>query len=333
MALPSQRRVVLATLSGVALLVAMVVWTGFSEIVGRARAASLPRLGAAVVAYAAFFVARGWRWRLLLARAAPVTVATTSQLTAVGWLANSLLPLKGGDVLRAALLARRAKMHVVASVATIAIERALDLASLALMAALALAFAPRALPLPAWLTPALQLAAIIPIVGLVVLLVCVNRRELVVTQARRVPAVGDRLAGLLASTLDGLAALAREPRLIAALAPLTLLVAALQVIVIALLALAFLPALGVGLALAGSALFLLSFAVSVTPGNVGTYEAAFVAIFVAFGADPADALAAGLLTHVASTLIVAIWGGLALATLGTEGALVPRARPTRGGSL
>lgn len=333
-------RVLLLTVIGFGLLGALLAFVGPSRVADAVRGASPLYLALGVASYLAFFLARGFRWRMLFSKSAPdVRLSTTTGTTAVGWLANSILPLKGGDVLRAALLARRDKVSLVTSASTVALERVLDLLGLAMVAALGLLMLPRSLQLPDGVAFALEIVWILPLLSLVALGVLVALRVRAMALAERTVGrwgkVGQKLVHFLDVTLAGLDALSRQPRLLMTLLPLTLVVAILQALIFTFLVMAFIPGTPPGLAFAGSAIFLLSFVVSVTPGNVGTYEAAFAAVFTALGAAPEVAVPAAVLTHFATTLIVAACGGAALLALGmesTRAAWRPTRVPQQGGA-
>lgn len=326
-------RVLLLSLLGAGLLVALVWYVGPARVVDALAHASPAHLALAVASYLAFFVLRGVRWKMLFSRSAPdVRLSTTTSATAVGWLANSILPLKGGDVLRAALLARREKVGLVTSASTVALERVLDLLGLAMVAAVGLLLLPRSLELPAGLGRAMEIVWILPLLSLLVLGVLVVLRERTLALARatlgRAGKVGRKLVDFLDITLSGLDALARRPALLLALLPMTLLIAVAQALIFTFLVAAFIPGTPLALAFAGSSVFLLSFVVSVTPGNVGTYEAAFAAVFTALGVAPEVAVPAAILTHLTTTLIVAACGSAALLAMGWETSRVAW-RPTR----
>lgn len=331
-------RAALAFVAGAALLGALVWYVGPAQVVEAVKEASPAYLALAFLTYAAFFVVRGIRWRVLFSSSAPdVRLSSTTGLTAVGWLANSILPLKGGDVLRAALISKREKVALATSASSIGLERVLDLLGIALVAALGLALLPTA-GWPAGLVLAMEIAWILPLVAIAVLAVLVRFRVQTVAVAARMlrpfGKVGQNLLHFGETVLAGLDALSRRPALLLKLAPLTVVAAILQPLIFAFLVMAFIPGTGFVPAFAGSAIFLLSFVVSVTPGNVGTYEAAFAAVFVAIGVPAEVALPAGILTHLATTLIVALLGSAALLALGVESDKLswrPTRVPTQGG--
>jgi uncharacterized protein (TIRG00374 family) len=326
-------RVVLLTLLGVGLLAVLLAYVGPGRVVEALAGASPLYLGLALASYLAFFLLRGLRWRMLFSKSAPdVRLSTTTGATAVGWLANSILPLKGGDVLRAALLAKREKVGLVTSASTVALERVLDLLGLAMVAALGLLLLPRSLDLPDGLGRAMEIVWVLPLLSLALLALLVVFRAPTLAFARRtlgrLGKLGGKLVDLLDMVLSGLHALARQPALLLLLLPMTLAVAITQALVFTFLVGAFIPGTPLALAFAGSSVFLLSFVVSVTPGNVGTYEAAFAAVFTALGTPPELAVPAAVLTHLTTTLIVAACGSAALLALGWESARVAW-RPAR----
>src|SRR5689334_3663601 len=75
---------------------------------------------------------RSARWRLLLP-AHTVNTSTLFRTLLVGFTVNNLLPLRMGEVARAYLLARWAKVPYTATIASLLVERVLDGLSLALL--------------------------------------------------------------------------------------------------------------------------------------------------------------------------------------------------------
>jgi uncharacterized protein (TIRG00374 family) len=314
---------ILALLAGAALLVGMLAYVGPRRVVHAIEQASPVWLVLSLVSYALFFVLRGWRWRVMLSKSAPdVRVSSASAISAVGWLANSFLPLKGGDVLRAALMSKREGVPGGTSAASVGLERVLDMVGAAMLAAAGLFLIPDDIAsLPRWLSRALEVAWLLPLVCIIVLAVLVLMKDRAIKASERT--IGSRMGrfgrGLhrfVESTVLSVDVLARHPRLLLKLVPLTFLVALTQTLVFACLVRAFLPATPFLAAFGGSTVFLLTFALAITPGNVGTYEAAFAAVFAALGNTWDEAVAAGVLTHLTTTATVAVLGSLGLWMLG-----------------
>ena len=320
----SGAKTALLFLVGAALLAALVAYVGVGRVVDALRLASPVYLGFAVASYAIFFLVRGIRWRMLFAKSAPdVRLSSTTAITAVGWLANSIIPLKGGDVLRAALISKREKVALGTSASTVALERVLDILGLAIVALVGFLLIPPSDAMPPAVGRALKIAWILPLLGLLILGVLVWLRKPTMRAAERTLGTwgkfGAGLCSFLDTTLAAVEALARRPILLAQLLPMTALVSVAQALVFAFLVMAFIPGAPFLLAFAGGALFLLSFVISITPGNVGTYEAAFGAVFIALGVPADVAVPAAILTHVTTTLIVAVLGSLGMLSLGLDG--------------
>lgn len=73
------------------------------------------------------YVTRAIRWQYLLAPIGPTRWRTAFRTTIIGFAALTLLPFRMGDLLRPYLLARQERLSVSATLATVAMERILDL--------------------------------------------------------------------------------------------------------------------------------------------------------------------------------------------------------------
>ena len=89
---------------------------------------------------AIYFVAvwfRAARWRYLLAPMGAFQVRRLYPVVVIGYMANNLLPLRLGEVVRSYYLARQEKVNASSALATIAVERVYDGITLLAFAALA----------------------------------------------------------------------------------------------------------------------------------------------------------------------------------------------------
>ncbi len=74
---------------------------------------------------------RAWRWKLLLSRAAPKAGSwPLFKLEAIGLSLNNVLFMRVGELARAFLAHRELDIHVATALASVAVERALDVAAL-----------------------------------------------------------------------------------------------------------------------------------------------------------------------------------------------------------
>ena len=109
-------------------LLAVFLWNVDFQEVGRALAGADPMMlvAASLVAILAYWM-RSLRWQFILLPVGRVRHSSVLLTTAVGYAALSLLPARMGDLIRPLLLARREKIPVSASIASIFTERVFDL--------------------------------------------------------------------------------------------------------------------------------------------------------------------------------------------------------------
>src|SRR5712691_6648095 len=83
---------------------------------------------------------RAWRWRYILVPVKPIPLRRLLSATAIGLMANMLLPVHAGEVIRAYILRRREGVGLLVSMATLVVECIADLGSLLLIVVLLLVF-------------------------------------------------------------------------------------------------------------------------------------------------------------------------------------------------
>ena len=74
---------------------------------------------------------RGIRWQIFLAPLGPFAVRDAFAYVNIGYMANNLLPFRLGEIIRAVLLGQKKAINTSAVLATIVLERLLDMLSLA----------------------------------------------------------------------------------------------------------------------------------------------------------------------------------------------------------
>jgi len=112
------------------------------------------------------FYIRALRWRMLLAPVKYIPLSSLFQCMAVGYLVNSVLPGRLGEMVRGFLLARMEMVPPVVVLASVAVDRVLDVVVLAI----ALAAMLPTTQLPDWVRSS---GAVIGVGGLVLLMVSV----------------------------------------------------------------------------------------------------------------------------------------------------------------
>lgn len=257
------------------------------------------------------FFMRAVRWRVLLSAERPLAIGTVFWATSVGYLGNSFLPARAGEVMRSALIARAGQMSVGYAFVTAMTERILDACILVTISLFALLWLDN---MPEWLMIGARVTGILCIVAVLVLVLAPRIEPWLKQILRLLPlpeSWHERLAQLLEQVLLGMQAFQHTGRalsfvLLSAVVWSLDTIIAIQVAQILSLSLTMPQAL-----LLLAALGLASAAPS-TPGYVGIYQFIAVTVLVPFGFSQSDALAYIITFQAVSYLVVIIWGLLGL---------------------
>ena len=255
---------------------------------------------------------RAARWRLLMAPFALIRTERLFRIILIGFAVNNVLPLRLGELVRTFLLRQSHGVPIASTLATVLIERLLDVFALCgILTAVLLLAQPRG-----WLLAAAGTAATITaggIVGLLIVLVVPR------TLLERLFAFGIGIAGkihpklgsLARSIVDGLRVL-EDGRAVLAIVPLSILCWAAELGLYYFLALSLNVNAGVlGLA-AGMVIANLATVLPSPPGYVGTFDIALQGTLTeSFGVPEVTAGAFTLLAH-AVLLVPVVVAGLAL---------------------
>ncbi|HTD07577.1 MAG TPA: lysylphosphatidylglycerol synthase transmembrane domain-containing protein [Solirubrobacteraceae bacterium] len=137
--MPSLVRRTLRLLAGPALSacsLGAVVWWALHQHAPRVPTSpkSLFLLSLALLVYACVTAVRGLRWHIILRKGGvQVSMADTQALIVVGYMGNTVLPVRGGELLRVVLLGRRTGSSRATILGTIVAERLLDVVALLAM--------------------------------------------------------------------------------------------------------------------------------------------------------------------------------------------------------
>lgn len=220
----------------------------------------------------------------------------------MGYLANNLLPLRAGEVVRSVVLGRKTGTGFIGGATAVAAERMLDL----VMAGTVLLSGISAVGVEASWAPAAA-AATGAVFGIAILLALARRRHAVAEWFEPRIANRPRLARLLPKLIAALDGLARPRRLLRA----TIILGAswtLAVVIFWVGLLAFIPDAPVSWAAFGLGVMAFGIALPSSPGAFGVYEATWVAALSLCGADPADALAYAISIHTLTFSFTSICG-------------------------
>ena len=284
------------------------------------RRARLDLVTAAFGAVAVSYVVRVRRWQRLLAPIGRVGFAPAARATAIGFAITAVLPGRLGEVLRPYLLARRERLSASAALATIVLERLLDVIAVAFLFGVFLLFFSGDLQQadPQVLT-ALTVGGLVAAIGATTVLALIvvaayapDRVAGVVAQVeRRLPQRVGAAAGRFIIRFSAGLGIARQPgRFIRAFAwsfPVWLSVCVSAWCVC--------QAFGIALPPGGSLLLMMLMVLGVsvpTPAGVGGFHAAFQVGVTSFYAAPVDAaVGAALVLHALSfgpvTLLGIVW--------------------------
>ena len=296
----------LQTAVALALLVLWLRTVSLGEVLNHARVHSWLAVVLMLLLFLVTSLIRGRRWLLLLRPLAPVGMVRAFAMNAAAGILNYVLPIRTGDAMRGWWLWRRHRVPPGSALATIVIDKACDLAGvavvlavLAIVAATGLVSAPRGLLGAA----ALALALLAAVLGTALLGPRVARSRL----ARRL--LPQRLAAGLAGQAFAFRAGAKglwTPALAARLATLTAVALLIDSFNFSLLFWAVGVPVPTLKAMAAYPALLLAFAVPAGPGYVGSLEVAG-SLVLGGGLGLSSAVAAG-----AIVLYHAITAGYAL---------------------
>jgi uncharacterized protein (TIRG00374 family) len=260
----------------------------------------------------ATYFLRAMRWRVLLNSQKHLSPLTVFWANMAGYLGNTILPARAGELVRAAYISRREKIPVAFVLATGITERLVDLAALVLIGAGSLFFAEA---FPKSVQEALRNFSIVAVLGVAFIFLLPLFQGWAIRILFALPflktPLKEKLAEMIRHFVDGIKVIARLERAVP-----FLLFTALIWLMDGVGTILFARSLHETLTLAQSFLFIaalgISSAIPSTPGYVGVYQFVAVTVLVPFGFARESALALILLVQFLNLLIVSGWGGLGL---------------------
>ena len=119
------------------LLSILFLWLAFLKVDFEELTSALESANYFLIVFAAFinglaFIPRAYRWKLLLKPLKNTSFGNTFGCLSIGFMANSVLPARGGEFIRAFAIGQTEKISKSASFATILVERIIDLITLML---------------------------------------------------------------------------------------------------------------------------------------------------------------------------------------------------------
>lgn len=266
------------------------VWVAFQKV---HLLALIPALGA----LAMMLLVRSYRWQRFVAPLQSVRYGPFLSATLIGFMANDLLPLRAGELIRVYALSQLAGVRVSTSLATLVLERVWDTVGVAvLLGVLLLSF-----PIPSWLT---QVAMVMFGGSLLVLVgggILVRRGE---SGLAWLPA---RIAGTANHFVRGLATLNSLSSVLWAFAlSMWIWISLASFYWILLRACGF--TLPLTATLMVTVLTVFAAALPAAPGYLGTFQYAMVLALSFFSIPKEEALSFSIVAHVAQLLPIIIVG-------------------------
>ncbi len=328
-AVPNKRRIpwgwIIAIGLAVVLLVLALRNVDWAAALETARTGRVEYLFAAAAALAVSYFMRALRWRTLLSADRPIPPLTAYWGIWVGYLGNSVLPARAGELLRSVMIGRKTGINVGFALATTLTERIIDAGILVLLALISIAALETA---PDVLIAGARAGAILASVGIAGVLIAPRLerqlRALLAWLLAKLPlpaGIAEKLDAFLVRFLTGMRALINPRR-----AVLFALFAAgawsIDVVVASMVGRAFDMALTVPQILLLLASLGLASAAPSTPGYIGIYQAVAVAVLVPFGYTESTVIVFIIAFQIVSYLMVIAFGALGLWRLNTGGARI-----------
>lgn len=280
----------------------------WAEMVGAIRRCTPAYLALAFLTISVSYFARGLRWRLLLMRERPVSPITAFWATMVGYVGNSFLPARAGDVLRPLAINRATGIRASYALATVVTERIIDTLALVVLSVVA----SRSLTaIPPWLHGATAIMAGVSLLLIAAAALAPRLWPLLCRALRRFglpEAFSTRLDGVVNTFMLGMRAL-RRPRTALGFLAFTAVIWTLDVLT----ALEMAWALHLPLRWQEALLLLVALglgsAAPSTPGYVGIFQFVAVTVLVPFGISHSQAFAYILIFQAVTYGAVLLWGG------------------------
>lgn len=304
---------------GAILIVAFLRLVNVSAVSRRLAHVSPGYAAACGAAFLGAYVVRALRWRCLL-RPCRVAVGRIIAIYQVATFLNWLLPIRGGELAKCLLLRRSDGIPVSRSLATVSMDKAMDLVPAGALLVL-LPFTGLRLSNALWIL----LLSALTVVGLVgaLLGLAAWKRDRALALLTRVLGVllprsmREKLEPFVVSFLDTLLALMRQPRLLL----LALAYTAAAVALDALFCLLAFKAIGLSIELPtilyGYTFYNLAFILPTPPGQLGSNELVGLLIFSGmFGLNRSGVAAMFLFSHPWTAILLTASGLLCLSAMG-----------------
>ncbi|RLI96778.1 MAG: hypothetical protein DRP00_04865 [Candidatus Aenigmatarchaeota archaeon] len=312
-------------LVGVLLLVVLLWWIGVDKlliVMGKANPIWL--MVSALMIFPAYLL-RALRWRfLLLPVKNQVKLGNAFWATAIGFMVNTLIPIRIGEFIRAYLLGERERIGFAPSFSSIIVERTLDLIGLLTLGLVAMLLLPIGTNLPSWILDGFKALGLLIGIVLAVIIVGIKREDIILGLTKKISAFlpilrkrADKIVEFVRSLISGLKGLSQSPKMFVANMALTWVLWLIYCLMVYFVFEAFNYSISVIAIILGGVLLNLTYILPAAPGYVGTYEAYWTLIFMTLGIVQTDLLLAmGLISHLLGVVMMIALGCIGIMWLG-----------------
>lgn len=259
---------------------------------------------------------RSLRWRTLVSARKKVSAPTMFWVTAIGYLGNTFLPARAGELLRSYTLGQKEGISSSYVFATALTERIMDVIALVLTGSLLISAISDSVP--AWLITTIHWMTIFGIIALVVFLLAPRFEGIIHKVIARIHFPGDwntRLTHFVSQFLLGTQAFIHPSR-----AAMFTLLAAMTWCMDGIGTMIFAKGLNLTLSFGQALLFLaalgLASALPSTPGYIGIYQFVAVTVMPAFDITPSQALTYIIAGQAVYIVTDVFWGSIGVWRLG-----------------
>ena len=311
---------------GILLLVVLIWWTGIDKIGAAIGYASPLWLAAALIILPAYIL-RAVRWKLLLLPVKKnIRISTTFWSTAVGFMVNTLVPIRLGEFARAYILGEKEGTGFGPGFSSIVVERTLDLIGLLSIGVVTMVLVSAQAGISSIVVDIFTAVAVLISVILAVIIVGIKKENLIIRLVTgitsKIPLVKRytaKIADFASSLIKGLQGLSQTPKMFVVNIFLTWILWLTPALGIYLTFKAFNYPISFVATILGGVLMSVSHILPATPGYVGSYEAFWVLIFTLLGVTQTDLLLAmGVISHLIGLLPTIIIGCVSVVWLGVS---------------
>ncbi len=311
----------LFTLIGLATMGVLIWYVGPGRLLASLLSVSIPWLCLSVAISLIYYYLRAFRWTLLLKPVKNgVVVSNAFWITMIGYMANSLSGTRvGGEFLRAFLMKLREGIGFFEAFSSICVERILDLLGIVTIGVVSLSFFSADIVLPQWFIDSFRLVGAFVLAAITGLIIATRKEEALSDFLMRVLALirlpenwREKFMYFFKTLIVGARGISTDLGSVFVILVFTVAAWLLQAISVYALFVAFGFDLSLGLALLGSMILQITFILPSPPGQAGTYEGAFVGIFVALGLPLEEILPMSLLNHFVYFSLIVLFGWIGM---------------------